>query len=103
VQQRLCAELLRLSRPRPLAAGTTPAQGVRAAADRAEPARVVSPPPPQHDIAARIGARREAVSREMSELERLGLIGRTPGAIVLHAPEALRAMVERGLRDDHSG
>ncbi len=87
VRQRLCAELLRLSRPR--AAG--------------EAARVVSPPPPQHEIAARIGARREAVSREMTDLERSGLLTRSPGAIVIPAPAALRAMVDQGLRDDASG
>jgi CRP/FNR family transcriptional regulator, cyclic AMP receptor protein len=89
VRQRLCAELLRLSRPRPAAGGGA-----------GEPAaRVVSPPPPQHEIAARIGARREAVSREMTDLERLGLLQRSPTAIVLPAPARLRALVEEGLRD----
>ncbi|WP_135465960.1 Crp/Fnr family transcriptional regulator [Crenalkalicoccus roseus] len=86
VRLRLCAELLRLSRGR--------------AAGQGEGERVVSPPPPQHEIAARIGARREAVSREMAELERQGLLARTAGAILIPRPAALRALVEAGLRDD---
>ena len=81
VRQRLLAELLRLSRERPAAAG-------------APAARVVSPPPPQHVLAARIGARREAVSRELSALARAGLLRSTRGAIVLLDPAALRAELD---------
>ncbi len=88
VRQRLCAELLRLSRPRPGAVGVGE-----------DVARVVSPPPPQHELAARIGARREAVSRELNDLERLGVVDRSSKAIVLPSPARLRALVEEGLRD----
>lgn len=86
VRLRLCAELLRLSRRRP----TAPP----------DDARIVSPPPPQHEIAARIGARREAVSREMALLERQGLVGRSGGAILIPRPEALQALIDAGLRDE---
>lgn len=75
---RLAAELLRLSRVRP--------DGTRA----------VSPPPKQDELAARIGARRETVSRELSVLTRAGLLRRSRAAFVLNEPEALRAKVEAG-------
>lgn len=80
VRQRLLAELLRLSRK------------------RGKSERVVSPPPPHHVLAARIGARREAVSRQLSELERVGLIHANRRAIVLHQPELLRIKVDNALR-----
>ena len=89
VRLRLCAELLRLSRRRV------------AATPDGEETRIVSPPPPQHEIAARIGARREAVSREMAELERQGLLGRRGGAILIPHPLALQALINAGLRDEH--
>ncbi|MBX9700404.1 MAG: helix-turn-helix domain-containing protein, partial [Acetobacteraceae bacterium] len=73
VRQRLSAELLRLSRPR---AGSVEA-------------RIVSPPPVQQDLAARIGARREVVSRELAEMARQGLIEKVRGGIVIPHPEAL--------------
>jgi CRP-like cAMP-binding protein len=60
VRHRLASELLRLSRPR---------EGRGAAGGR-----VVSPPPAQHVLAARIGARRETVSLALTELAREGLI-----------------------------
>lgn len=67
VRLRLMSELLRLARPSSRA-------GVW----------VVSPPPVQSDLAARIGVRREAVSREMKELEATGLIARERGGIFIH-------------------
>ncbi len=86
---RLAAELLRLSRPRP--------DGTRA----------VSPPPTQEEMAARVGARRETVSRELSALTRAGLLRRTRAAFVLDDPAALRAAVEAGpepmKRDSNGG
>lgn len=78
VRQRLCAELLRLSRPR--AGGTGEL--------------VVSPPPPHHVLAARIGARREAVSREMSDLIRCGMLIVTRQVIVIVQPDAVRASLD---------
>ena len=86
VRLRIYAELLRLSRPRLTQA---------AQANRDE--RVVSPPPRRHIFAARIGARREAVSREFADLMRRGLIAKERGAIVLLQPHALRHAVEAEL------
>ena len=73
VRKRLMAELLRLSRPRADGSGQ----------------RVVSPPPPHHVLGARIGARREAVSREISSLVRAGWVEADRRAIRLRKPEAL--------------
>jgi CRP/FNR family transcriptional regulator, cyclic AMP receptor protein len=80
-RHRLAAELLRLSRPRENDAG-----------------RVVSPPPPQHVLAARIGARRETVSLALADLEREGLAEVSPRAIALPRPEVLRAAVDAQLQ-----
>ncbi len=80
VRQRLMAELLRLSR------------------DRGNGERVLSPPPQQHVLAARIGTRRETVSREMAEMARARLITVGRRAIVLHRPDKLQAEVEGRLR-----
>jgi CRP-like cAMP-binding protein len=79
VRMRLSAELLRLSRPR---------QGGDGAAEG--DARIVSPPPPHHVLAARIGARREVVSRALAALEKQGLVAKTRGGLVLPSAAALR-------------
>jgi CRP-like cAMP-binding protein len=76
VRQRLIAELLRLSR------------------NRSGGERVISPRPPQHILAARVGTRRESVSRDMAEMARTGLLTVGQGAIVLHRPDRLRAEIE---------
>lgn len=81
-RHRLCAELLRLARPRPPDAGG---------------GLVISPPPARPEMAARIGARREAVSRELAALGRLGLLAVGPRAIVLLDEAALRRQVEAGM------
>jgi CRP/FNR family cyclic AMP-dependent transcriptional regulator len=85
VRERLIVELLRLSR------------------DRGGGERVVSPPLPQHVIAARVGIRRESVSREMAEMSRSGLITVGRSAIVLHHPEALQAEIDARLQGDEQG
>jgi CRP-like cAMP-binding protein len=87
VRHRLYAELLRLSRP---AAGD---------AERI----VVSPPPARRDLAARIGARREAVSRELAELSRRGLVEVGRRSLVLRDPGALRQAVEAALAEARAG
>ena len=65
VRQRLCAELLRLSRA------------------SSEGRIVVSPPPTHAEFAARIGSHREAVTKTLSSLEKSGLIERGAAAILL--------------------
>src|SRR5690606_4422378 len=71
IRHRLYAELLRLSAPRPNAA----------------PARIVSPPPVHHVLAARVGCRREQITRELSAMKAENLMERTRGAIVLLNPD----------------
>ena len=75
VRHRLFAELLRLSRPDEIAPGRA----------------LVSPPPYHAEIAARISARREAVTRELRALEGAGLLERRRGALVLTDIQALAA------------
>ena len=79
IRMRLAAEILRLSRPRP------------------DETRTVSPPPPQDELAERVGARRETVSRELSVLAQTGLLRRTRAAFVVDDPESLQALTERSL------
>ena len=85
IRLRLAAELLRLSRLRP------------------DGTRGLSPPPTQEELAARIGARRETVSRELSALTRAGLLRRTRAAFVLDDPAKMRAVVEAGLDQPADG
>lgn len=84
LRHRLYSELLRLSIPRSGHATE----------------RVVTPPPYHHVLAARIGCRREQVTREFTTLDGEGLIERTRGALVLKKPELLNARVAAALRDD---
>jgi CRP/FNR family cyclic AMP-dependent transcriptional regulator len=83
VRLRLASELLRLSRPR----------------EGGGMGRAVSPPPQQHVLAARIGTRREVISRELRALARAGLVEVGPRAILLPRPDALCALVDGHLRD----
>lgn len=82
VRHRLFAELLRLSRP-----------------DSVMPGRAFVSPPPYHaEIAARISARREAVTRELKALESAGLLERRRGALVLTDIQALVALFQHPRR-----
>jgi CRP/FNR family transcriptional regulator, cyclic AMP receptor protein len=66
-RRRVCAELLRLAQP-----------------DRDAPGRArIASPPNQTELAARIDACRETVSRELNAMERGGLIERRRGVIVI--------------------
>jgi CRP-like cAMP-binding protein len=75
VRWRLVAELLHLARPR--------AQDPKV--------WIVTPPPTHQVMAARVGARREAVTREFGRLSAEGLLAVDRGAIRLLAPGALEA------------
>lgn len=79
IRLRLIAELLRLSRPKP------------------DGTRVLNPMPTQEELASRIGARRETVSRELSAMVELGWLQRTRVSIVLPDPAALQSAVDAGL------
>ncbi len=80
-RQRLCAQLLRVSKRRAQA----PEQ------------RIVSPPPLHKDIADRIGTQREVVTRELSALKKAGLIDATRGGIVLLKPDGINAIISDAL------
>src|SRR5690606_24356050 len=84
LRHRLYSELLRLSQPRAGHPGE----------------RVVTPPPYHHVLAARIGCRREQVTREFTTLSSEDLVERTRGALVLKKPEVLEARVAEALRED---
>lgn len=79
--ERLYAELLRLSQPR-----------------RGQPGqRIISPPPFHHHLAGRIGCRREVVSRELSRLMKEGTVVKTRGGLVLADVEILEERVAAAL------
>lgn len=82
IRHRLYAELLRRAGPPDASGG-----------------RAISPPPVQQIIALRIGARREAVSREIARLLRDGVLERKRGALVIRAPR----MLERALAEAMTG
>jgi CRP-like cAMP-binding protein len=79
--QRLCAMLMRLSRPRSGRPGE----------------RVVTPPPTHEALSEMVGCRREVVSREMSGLSRLGALERSRGGLLLLKPEILTDRVAEAL------
>lgn len=97
---RILTTRIREGNERLLLAGAVPgrvrlyAELLRLAAPRTGDARlVVTPPPTQADLAARIGIRREAVSREMAALGRERLVIRSRSALVITEPEILRRRV----------
>ncbi len=64
---------------------------------------VISPPPTHQEIADRVSTRREAVARELKQLERDGHLRRRRGALVIADAAALAEMVEKarqGLDED---
>ncbi|MCI0600380.1 MAG: Crp/Fnr family transcriptional regulator [Beijerinckiaceae bacterium] len=83
LKHRLYSELLRMAHPR---------QG-------RPDERAVTPPPLHHDLAARIGCRREQVTRELSAMADEGLIEKTRGALVLLHPRALEARLDEAMRE----
>jgi CRP-like cAMP-binding protein len=84
LKHRLYSELLRLSAPR---AGH---QGQR----------IVTPPPYHHVVAARIGCRREQVTRELTALSNEGLIEKSRGGLVLLKPQTLQARIAQAMQDE---
>ena len=84
LRHRLYAELLRLSHPRSGHTGE----------------KAITPPPYHHVLAARIGCRREQVTREFTVMERDGLIEKTKGALVIAKPLVLEARLAQALSED---
>lgn len=83
IRFRLYAELLREARPR------------KTGSDEL----IISPPPTQQILADRIGGRREAVSREIADLLRQGVLARTAAALVIAKPQWLRDAIQNELED----
>lgn len=81
LKHRLYSELLRLSAPRKGVAGQA----------------IVTPPPLQHDLAARIGCRREQVSRELTLMIEEGLAEKNRGGLVLPHPAELEKRIHAAL------
>jgi CRP/FNR family cyclic AMP-dependent transcriptional regulator len=84
LRHRLYAELLRLSAPRKGSPGQA----------------IVSPPPYQHDLAARIGCRREQVSRELTAMIEDGLLEKIRGGLVLPKPAVLENRIRVAMSDN---
>ncbi|MDD9911165.1 MAG: Crp/Fnr family transcriptional regulator [Ahrensia sp.] len=83
-KHRLYTELLRMSRPRLGHEGQ----------------RSISPPPTQKDLAARIGTRREVVSREIAKLKRDTIVDKTTGALILTDLKRLNKLISDGWTED---
>jgi CRP/FNR family cyclic AMP-dependent transcriptional regulator len=84
LKHRLYSELLRLAHPR---AGH-PGQ------------KIVTPPPFHHVIAARIGCRREQVTRELSAMVSEGIAEKNRGGLVIMKPQVLEARLAEAMRHD---
>ena len=78
VKNRIQAELLRLAR-------LAPRDGKRAR---------IAPVPTHSEIASRVATHREAVTRELNRLARMGLIERASGALMVKDVEALAELVQ---------
>lgn len=78
VRRRIYAELLRLARK----------TGKDAVSS------IISPPPTHAELAARVSSHREAVTRELNQLEAAGFLERRRGAIVIHDPERLARLLD---------
>ncbi len=84
LKHRLYSELLRLSQPRHGHASE----------------RVITPPPFHHVLSARIGCRREQVTRELTLLSADKLIAKTRGALVILRPDVLEKRLANALSED---
>ncbi|MGL4811628.1 MAG: Crp/Fnr family transcriptional regulator [Beijerinckiaceae bacterium] len=83
LRHRLYSELLRLSQPRASHPGE----------------RVVTPPPYHHVLAARIGCRREQVTREFTTRAKEGIAEKTRGAIIIRKPQTLEKRIADAMRE----
>ncbi len=83
LRHRLYAELLRLAAPRKGSPGQA----------------IVSPPPFQHDLASRIGCRREQVSRELNAMIEDGLLEKIRGGLVLPRPGLLEKRIAAAMSE----
>jgi CRP/FNR family transcriptional regulator, cyclic AMP receptor protein len=89
VRGRVHAELLRLAR-----IGATDADGAGA---------IIAPAPTHAEIASRISTHREAVTRELAELARAGLVERRGGALIIRDVAALADLVQEESEEPECG
>ena len=87
VSNRIHAELLRLARASAANSNTTPAPN----------AAVIDPAPTHADIASQISTHREAVTRELTKLSKIGLVERQGGALRVTDVARLTTMVNEAL------
>ena len=52
------------------------------------------PPPTHADIASRVSTHREAVTRELNRLSRIGMIERQPGILIVRDVERLAEVLD---------
>lgn len=83
LRHRLYSELLRMAGPRKGHEGQS----------------IISPPPFQHDLASRIGCRREQVSRELGAMVDEGLAEKIRGGLVLVHPGVLEKRVRDAMNE----
>lgn len=83
LRHRLYSELLRMAGPRKGHDGQS----------------IISPPPFQHDLASRIGCRREQVSRELGAMVDEGLAEKIRGGLVLLQPHVLEKRVRDAMNE----
>jgi DeoR/GlpR family transcriptional regulator of sugar metabolism len=50
-------------------------------------------------LAARVGCRREQITRELGAMERDGLLQKTRGALILPDPETIRARIRQTMQE----
>jgi len=70
---RICAELIRLSREIGIEPNKT----------------IIRPNPVYVDLARRVNSTRETVSRTVSDLQKMGIVSRQPGALIVEQPDKL--------------
>ena len=75
---RVCAELVRMSKP----VGIDPDK------------RVIRPSPVFLEVALRVSSTRETVSRTVNALLKDGVLSRETGAMLIHAPDALKSRIK---------
>lgn len=73
---RICAELIRLSRE------------IGIAPDKF----IIRPNPVCVELARRVNSTRETVSRTVSDLQKMGILSREPGALIIHNPKKLETV-----------
>ena len=84
LKHRLYSELLRLSHDRSDHPGE----------------KIISPPPFHHVLSARIGCRREQVTRELSVMAHSGLVEKSRGGLILKKPKVLKERLEEAMSED---